>query len=144
MINLYTKFNYLLLIFLAVSFFIFWDMYPLWKDYQWRYLFKKSYKTGTSLDKHYQILDNIIHQTGDFEGHIGCSGDKIHFFKYPRIGAFAAWQCRRDTYLHANALNQSSFVNIYLSLNLSIHLRVSLFSSFGMAIANHDSIPFID
>ena len=79
MINQNTRFNYLLVIIITVSIFIIWDMYPLWKDYKWRYLLQQSYQTGTSLDKHYQILDNIIHQTGDFEGHIGCSGDKIHF-----------------------------------------------------------------
>ena len=81
MINLFTKFNYLLIIILAISFFIIWDMYPLWKDYQWRYLLQKSFHTETGLDKHYQILDKIIHQTDDFEGHIGCSGDKIGFLK---------------------------------------------------------------
>ena len=81
MINQNTRFNYLLVIIITVSIFIIWDMYPLWKDYKWRYLLQQSYQTGTDLDKHYQILDNIIHNTGDFEGHIGCSRDKIQFLK---------------------------------------------------------------
>ena len=70
MINQYTRFNYLLIIIIMISLFITWDMYPLWKDYKWRYLLQQSYQTGTDLDKHYQILDSIIHETGDFEGHV--------------------------------------------------------------------------
>jgi len=79
MINQYIQFNYLLPITIAIIIFIIWDMYPLWKDYKWRYLLQKSFHTQTPIDKHYQILDKIIHQSGDFEGHIGCSRDKIEF-----------------------------------------------------------------
>lgn len=81
MINQNTRFNYLLIITITISIFIIWDMYPLWKDYRWRYLLQQSYQTGTNLDKYYSILDNIIHQSGDFEGHIGCSRDKIQFLR---------------------------------------------------------------
>ena len=79
MINHYIKFNYLLIVLFLIIILLIWDLYPLWIDYRWRYLLQKSFHTGTSLDNHYEKLDLIIHQSGDFEGHIGCSKDKISF-----------------------------------------------------------------
>ena len=55
------------------------DIYPLWDDYQFRYISQKSYITNTKLDDDFKILDNIVRKSADFEGHIGCSKYKIKF-----------------------------------------------------------------
>ena len=57
------------------------DLYPLWNDFKLRYILKQSYITNSSLDKHFKYLDNIVIQSGDFEGHIGCSENKIKFIQ---------------------------------------------------------------
>jgi len=73
---------------LIISIFVIWDIYPLFLDYEFRYLLKTSIQKYKLLTYDFNNLDKIVHQTGDFEGHIGCSKYKIQFInnildKYP-------------------------------------------------------------
>lgn len=74
--------NIVILIFvlmLIIYGFIIIDLYPIWDDFNMRYIMKKSYKTNTSIDIHFNNLDTILNKSGDFEGHIGCSKNKINY-----------------------------------------------------------------
>ena len=61
--------------------FIIYDLYPIWNDLKMRYILQKSFITNTSLDIHFNYLDTIIKNSGDFEGHIACSKNKLVFIQ---------------------------------------------------------------
>ena len=55
--------NIVILIFvlmLIIYGFIIIDLYPIWDDFKMRYIMKKSYKTNTSIDIHFNNLDTIL------------------------------------------------------------------------------------
>ena len=73
--------KYLFIIYLIVVSFVIYDLYPIWNDLKWRYFLQTSFITNTTLDKHFNYLDTIMNHSGDFEGHIACSENKIAFIQ---------------------------------------------------------------
>ena len=70
---------YTIICIIIINIIIIIDLYPLWLDYKLRYFQKKSHISNSSLDHNFIYLDNLMEQSNDFEGHIGCSELKKKF-----------------------------------------------------------------
>lgn len=73
------KLKFIIIIFISIFILFIIDLYPLFRDYELRYLLKKSSFHVPKLKYDFFKLDKIMYNNQDFEGHIGCSKYKINF-----------------------------------------------------------------